>query len=328
MRNIMQQIVLNEQTRSNIINSCLDAIIVIDSKSCVIEWNNQAETMFGFTKAEMLGYSINYRIIPPQYRSAHNNGMINFINTGVGPVIGKRIEIQALHKNGTIFPIELSISQVLIGDKSYFVSFIRDLTETNKLKEQEKVLLKELNHRVKNNMAIVSALIGQTLRNTPDLTQAYLIIQQRLNALASAHELLFQNDWADLDLAALTNTALKPFDSYRKQISLTYGLDAVKLNPQVSLCYVLAIHELTTNAIKYGALKDPSGSVAVAWNRVENRTCWTWIEKGVLLTNPPEKSGFGSKLIKRNFEAQLDTTVEIKWLKTGLHYTVYMPIKD
>ena len=126
----------------------LDAILSIDVDGKVFEWSPQAEKVFGYTAAEIMGKKISETIIPHQYREAHDNGMDNYHKTGHGPVLNSRIEISAIRKNGEEFPIELTIFPIEHGENKYFTAFIRDITELKQAKESvEKALArqKELN---------------------------------------------------------------------------------------------------------------------------------------------------------------------------------------
>ncbi len=112
-----------------------DAIIVINQNQQILEWNPKAEAIFGFTADEVIGGSLSYTIIPPQYREAHNRGMMHFLKTGEGPVLNKTIEITALHKDGHEFYINLSISNVKLGGEWIFIAFLSDITHRKKTEE-------------------------------------------------------------------------------------------------------------------------------------------------------------------------------------------------
>jgi len=120
-----------------IINSALDAVVVIDQEGQITEWNTQAESIFGWKKSEVLGKRISETIIPDQHVEAHEKGMNNYMKTGHGPVLNKRIEIIGKKSDGSIFPIELAIIPNKIGGKHFFSAFVRDITKKN---EQEQAL--------------------------------------------------------------------------------------------------------------------------------------------------------------------------------------------
>ena len=127
----------SEAIMSATINTAMDAVLQMDAEGIIFGWNNQAETMFGWSREEALGRKLHETIIPPQYRQAHIRGMTHFLATGEGPVLNKRVEIFALHRDGHEFPIELSITPLKIADKYEFSAFLRDITER---KQNEKKL--------------------------------------------------------------------------------------------------------------------------------------------------------------------------------------------
>jgi PAS domain S-box-containing protein len=119
----------SEATLSATINTALDAIVQIDSAGTITRWNNQAEIIFGWLREEAIGQMLHETIIPPQHRAAHIDGMKHFLATSEGPVLNKRIEITALHRNGHEFPVELSITPLKFSGKYEFSAFLRDITE-------------------------------------------------------------------------------------------------------------------------------------------------------------------------------------------------------
>lgn len=123
---------LNEKQMRNIIDHALDAIITIDHTGEILEWNKQAEKTFGWTYDEAIGVEISGMIIPLKYRERHNAGMKKFLTDGSSKILNKRIEIEGLHKNGKIFPIELSIAEYKVHGEYFFTAFIRDITVRKK----------------------------------------------------------------------------------------------------------------------------------------------------------------------------------------------------
>ena len=126
-----------DETKSAILSTALDAIITIDGDGMVNEYNPAAEQIFGYSYEEAIGKEMAALIVPEKYRTAHREGMLNWHKTGEGPVLGVRLEIEARHKNGKVFPIELAITPLNLEGKTYFTGFIRDITER---KEAEQAL--------------------------------------------------------------------------------------------------------------------------------------------------------------------------------------------
>lgn len=170
----------------------------------------------------------------------------------------------------------------------------RDLSELKHAEELQRLLTNELNHRVKNTLATVQSIVNQTLRGAADVEAARRTVNARLLALAGAHDLLTARAWAGADLADLVTRVVAPFPA--SQILLD-GPSLVVL-PTQALALSLALHELATNAAKYGALSRPEGRVEICWIVRDDEVDLSWRESGGPLVAPPSRRGFGSRLIE------------------------------
>ncbi|CAN7249716.1 PAS domain-containing protein [Phenylobacterium sp. LjRoot219] len=177
-----------------------------------------------------------------------------------------------------------------------------DVTDRVKAEEQQKLLVDELNHRVKNTLATVQAIAAQTLRTTAEPAAFKQAFQARLMALSATHDLLTATNWRSAALTDALKIELRPFGAGR------YRCDGPELDlpPSEALALGLIFHELATNAAKYGALSTPAGCVMVAWSVVDTdlpRLELVWRETGGPTVQPPTRRGFGSRLIERSLGA-------------------------
>jgi two-component sensor histidine kinase len=170
----------------------------------------------------------------------------------------------------------------------------RDLTEMKRAEQQQRLLANELNHRVKNSLATVQSITNQTLRAATDLECARDALEQRIVSLARAHDLLTDRSWSGADLRDVVHKAMEPFPPDR--LCLAGGSHEVL--PELALSLSLALHELATNAAKYGALSSPDGRVEIRWNRHDDTLSLTWRELGGPAVSPPTRRGFGSRLLE------------------------------
>ena len=180
------------------------------------------------------------------------------------------------------------------------VQISMDITERKRAETQRRLLAKELDHRVKNNLAIVQALVQQTLRNADNLADAQTDIVARLAALASAHDILTKNAWLEGDLrTTIEATVLAQVSTDR----VTMEGSQVFLSPSQVMAISLAMHELTTNAVKYGALSNEAGKVSIRWHILQQEKARelevNWTERGGPPVVQPSKRGFGSRLLER-----------------------------
>lgn len=191
--------------------------------------------------------------------------------------------------------------------------------------EHRQLLLREMNHRIKNLMANVQAVANQTFRDGagPDALRAF---GQRLAAMAAAHDLLVSGNGQSADLEATIGAALEPFGLGRNA-GITLAGPPLRLGAKTALALAMSLHELGTNAAKYGALSRPGGSVSVRWavGPVEGggtRLRVSWIESGGPTVTEPEHRGFGTRLIHAAFASELDARTELRFMPSGVQFSL------
>ena len=197
-----------------------------------------------------------------------------------------------------------------------------DVTERVLFMSRQKLLLDELNHRVKNNLATVQSVAYQTARHAPDLATFRKTFDSRLVALARTHDVLTAESWESADLRAVLEAELGPYGESRVRLDGP----PLRLNPQQTLALGLVIHELATNAAKYGALSGENGGcVRVSWSDGDNRLRLVWNETDGPPVLPPERRGFGSRLIERGVQ-ELGGEVTKEWRPGGLDCRITIPL--
>lgn len=171
----------------------------------------------------------------------------------------------------------------------------QDVTEQVEAEERQNLLLAELNHRVKNNMATVQAIVDHTLRSTADDPAAFRqAFQERLFSLARGHDLLTRNAWETAELADVISAALAPFDP--AAVALDGARGAFRVKPDLAVSLMMILHELATNAAKYGALSREGGRIGLAWRAEAGALRLDWVERGGPEVRPPARRGFGTRL--------------------------------
>lgn len=204
----------------------------------------------------------------------------------------------------------------------------RDMTEQRRAEERRNVLINELNHRVKNTLATVQSLAMQTLRSTERSADARELFDSRLAALSRAHDVLTDESWEGADLREVVNRAIAPFQTGERR--LTIEGPAVRLSPKQALALSMALHELATNASKYGALSADAGHVRVAWKTsTDDNTIkldLTWTEQGGPPVARPKRKGFGTRLIEQNLANDLDGEVSVEYRSSGVVAGISSPL--
>jgi two-component sensor histidine kinase/PAS domain-containing protein len=194
----------------------------------------------------------------------------------------------------------------------------RDLTERKQAEELQRLLLNELNHRIKNTLATIQAIAGQTLRAARDLPSAREALERRIHSMAQAHDLLTLHAWTGANLTDVVMRALDAFPPTQVRMSGT----AIDVSPKHALALSLALHELATNATKYGALSRPEGRVSVNWEIQEGRLRFDWEESGGPAVAPPTQKGFGSRLLEELVGRDLGGDVKLNYDVSGVRWGI------
>jgi PAS domain S-box-containing protein len=200
-----------------------------------------------------------------------------------------------------------------------------DITERKQAEEHQALLAREVDHRARNALALVQSIVRLTRADT---VKSYVAaIEGRIAALSRAHTLLAQNRWQGADLARLVDDELAAYRMGDAQKIMAAGPD-VSLEPRTAQTLALALHELSTNAAKYGALSAMSGRVRLTWELRPDRLILRWIESGGPTAAPPACPGFGIRVISASIERQLEGEARFEWHAEGLHCTLAVPCGD
>lgn len=211
-----------------------------------------------------------------------------------------------------------------------FVGAVRDVTEEKESEERQLLLTRELQHRVKNTLAMVNALANQTLRRAANVKDGLAAFSARLIALSHAHDILTQTSWTSAPIGAIVAESLSTHQVPERRRIAWSGPD-VRLTAKQSLALALALHELATNAAKYGALSNEDGRVAIAWRIAPGpehpRLLFEWRERGGPAVVAPTARGFGSRLIEQSLASEFGGTVEMTYAETGVVCAIEAPMK-
>ncbi len=308
-----------------VLKTALDAVVVMRLDGTVAGWNDVAERVFGWSFEEAQGRRMSELIIPLQHREAHENGLAHFLKSGEGPVLNRHIEITALRRDGRELPIELSITFTEEFDQPLFLGFLRDITERQEAHRRQELLLAELSHRVKNMLAVVTGIAHQTIKSSSCLEEFAPSFTGRLQALARGHEMLTLSSFEGSGLPELVEALLGPY-ALPSDMRVTFGGPPANLDSKQVLSLSMVLHELITNATKYGAFSTTEGHVAVswAWSTADQPglLCLTWKESGLAGVLPPTRRGFGLKMIGLSAGHELGGRSTWAWQDDGLLFTI------
>jgi PAS domain S-box-containing protein len=242
------------------------------------------------------------------------------------------VEKRFIRKDGRVIWMSVRSSPVQADDGHllYLVRVVQDITERKASERRQKLLIDELNHRVKNTLATVQSLASQTARGAATPAAFREGFEGRLIALSKAHDQLTTHHWESADLRALISGSLAPYMGADAERVVLRGEDAV-LRPRAVLTLAMVFHELTTNAAKYGALSVPGGTIEIRWQPLqgEGRALLRieWIEQGGPPAAEPSKRGFGSKLIEGSVAAELGGKARLFFEPSGLRCEIVVPLE-
>src|SRR5262245_15052378 len=307
---------------ASIVESSDDAIVSKDLRGMIISWNTAAERIFGYTSTEAVGKPIT--LVIPRDRQAEEPRILERIGRG------ERVdhyETIRQRKDGRLIDVALTISPIrnASGEIIGASKIARDITERKRREAQLTTLAREAEHRAKNILSIVLATVqlshGDT---TQELKQA---IEGRVQALANVVSLFAESRWRGAGLRTLVQQELSPFCEEGRVRCHVEGPDLLP-EPRAAQAIAMTLHELATNAAKYGALSVPTGQVRIDWSRTaDDQVALRWSETGGPEVQAPENEGFGIQLMQAMIGNQLRGLVTFEWHAKGLVCQIVTPLR-
>lgn len=308
-----------------ILDSAVDGIVTINERGMMEGVNAAARKIFGYEQSELLGKNVKM-LMPDPYAREHDQYMRNYRNTGQRKIIGIGREVAGRRKDGSVFPLDLSVSEVRLGDRVLFTGLVRDITERKQVEQHRALLVAELSHRVKNTLATVISIARQTFPREQPFTELVASFDGRIRALAHTHSRLAERNWLEVSLATVVEDEVSPYRSADGTNIAVQGADLM-LNPRCAISLGMAFHELMTNAVKHGALSKDGGAVEIAWDCVRhNQLRIRWTERGGPEVVPPTRSGFGRLLLERGLAHELRGKVQLEFAREGLKCIIVFPL--
>jgi PAS domain S-box-containing protein len=306
------------------------AMVFADAKrpnNPIIFANDSFLSLTGYDRKEVLGKCFNFLMA-----DAANADTLARIRCEFEGGSDCGAEVRYRRRDGSMFWAALFVSPVRdkTGDiVQYFASFA-NLTKHKEEQAQSRMLIDELNHRVKNMLATVQSIVRQASRTNSDPKAIQDFIESRLLALSRSHDLLTRENWKSAGLHDVVLNALEPFrvTGGRADRIVIEG-ENIRFSPPEALALGIAFNELATNAMKYGALSNPTGSILVVWNIEQalegNRLLITWTERNGPPVPPRSHTGFGSSVIERGLAHELRGITRLDFRPDGLVCTINIP---
>ncbi len=308
-----------------VLNNASVAIFLMDDKQQCSYMNAAAERLTGYTLAETRGRPLHDVIHHTRPDGSHFPLEDCPIDRAFPEDHNMQGEEIFVHKDGHFYPVAFTASPIRDDESSTVGTIIevRDISAEKAAQERQHLLINELNHRVKNTLAIVQSLAQQSLREEGSPAEVKQAFESRLAALSRAHDVLTRQSWEAASIHQLIEVTVAPYAGQPSRFEIE-GPDLL-LAAETAVTLALALHELATNAAKHGALSAPEGHVDVRWTAEDGSLKFVWAESGGPEVTPPKRRGFGSRMIERALAAELDGTASLHFRREGLVCAVDAP---
>jgi PAS domain S-box-containing protein len=320
------------QSLAAIVQDCDDAILTKDLDGNITSWNVGAQRLFGYAPEEIVGRPVT--VLIPEHRLDEEPSILGRIRAGLRV---DHYETVRRRKDGSEVEISITVSPVRNADGEIIGAskIARDITERRRAQEKQKLVLREMDHRVKNLFALAGGVVTMSARSARSAAELATDVRDRLGALARAHDLTVANPSDDgsrseapTTLHALIRAIVAPYerDAARGERRFVIRGPDAPLSREAATSFALLIHEFATNAAKYGALLEPDGQVVIDCAEDGSRFHLTWEERG----GPPvvrrtDGEGFGSMLARGTVKGQLGGEISREWKPEGLKIRIDIP---
>lgn len=311
-----------------IVESSFDAIISKDLNGIITSWNPAAERLFGYAAEEAIGQSI-YIVIPESHHD-EEAGIIARIR------LGERVETFEtirLRKDGVLTPVSLTISPIRGHDGRIIGAskIARDISARKESQRRIQLLLREVNHRVKNQYAVILSMVRETLKHTVSPEEFEAKLRERIMALSRSHDLLVNRDWRGASLEDLILQQMEPFGG---RANIRFSGPPLLLTPNAVQSLGMAFHELATNSAKYGVLAH-GGVIDIAW-QIEGsgdaaifQLAWSEdTSEPMLIEDVSGRKGFGSVVLKRATPQSLFGSASYHCADGGVSWSLRAPLEQ
>lgn len=319
-KEIEEQLVESQQR----VEAAIDAADIgtwdFDPQNNVLKWDNRCYQLFGMTPGVPISFDVFLAGLHPGDREAAEKACLDAMRPD--GTQGYDVEYRTIGRDDGIERWCAAKGKAFFDDGAAvrFIGTIRDISKLKHAELQQQLLTRELEHRMKNTMAMVGAIASQTFRTASTKEEARTIFDARLRALNHAHDVLVQSSWTSAPIRTVVEGALAPHRTGDGRIAIDGP--TVDLTAKQALSLALALHELATNATKYGALSVPGGTIDVRWDCIpsDDRPIlrFGWREKGGPAVSLPSRRGFGSRLIESTLSSDFGGSVEVGYPPEGV----------
>jgi PAS domain S-box-containing protein len=319
-KEIEEQLFESQQRVASAINAADIGTWDFDPRTGELKWDDRCCELFGLKPGTPVSFDTFLAGIHPQDRDATEKACLDAMQPGGAQTYDIEYRTIGFDDGVERWCSAKGKATVENGVATRFIGTIRDISKLKHAELQQQLLTRELEHRMKNTMAMVGAIASQTFRTAKTKEEARTIFDARLNALNQAHDVLVQSSWTSAPMRTVVEGALAPHRTGEARIRVCGP--SVDLTAKQALALALALHELATNAAKYGALSVPDGTIEVSWDcrmsEGHRNLRFSWHEHGGPAVSPPTRRGFGSRLIESTLSSDFGSSVKVDYRAEGV----------
>ncbi len=314
---------LSQDAVEMFLESAPNGLLVVDAEARIVFLNECVERMFGYGRHELLGRPVEM-LVPERFRGQHEEFWRVFSAAPCERPMGAGRDLCARRRDGSEFPVEIGLKPLHSAAGNLVLAVLVDISERKRIEERQRLLIGELNHRIQNLFAVIQSVALHSLSGDRSVIAAREVFIDRLQSLGRAYTLMTEQQWRGAPLRQILAAEISAFAD---RVSLD-GVDLM-VRQNAAQSFALLLHELTTNAVKYGALSASQGRIDVRWRidreRQPPQFVLSWEEAGGPVVVPPTRSGYGRKIIEDTIRRI--GKHKIDYAPTGLTYRMEAPLE-
>jgi PAS domain S-box-containing protein len=305
------------------------AMLMADKAGSMRLVNNGAERLFDYSRDELIGQSVD-TLLPESRRQEHQTLRAAFNEAPAARPMGRGRELYGRRKDGQEIPVEIGLNPLRADGQTFVVASIVDISTRRQAEQRMQVVMRELTHRSKNLLAVVQALARRTAASSSDVQAFHRNFDERLHGLAKSHDLLVARNWEGAPIDDIVRSQIA-FLGRTEMDRISIGGQPLMLTPEAAQYLGLALHELATNATKYGALTIPTGKVQIAWQERDGpeqvqRLVFTWRESGGSSVSMTGRKGFCHVVLEEIVPGMFGGTATLALASEGMTWTLDVPL--